>query len=110
MHFPACNRQTKGNFFTQFHSTWDGSVSAALYVTLGLVCGHARALFVLLLIYPAKPCLAIARLNMLIILNANDCDLPGGVGDDAGGGCAGQTRVGGDGEAQHAVQLDLKAK
>ena len=58
----------------------------------------------------AKPCLAIARLNMLIILNANDCDLPGGVGDDAGGGCAGQTRVGGDGEAQHAVQLDLKAK
>ena len=47
---------------------------------------------------------------MLIILNANDCDLPGGVGDDAGGGCAGQTRVGGDGEAQHAVQLDLKAK
>ena len=55
-------------------------------------------------------CSAVARLNMLIVSFAIDCNLPSGVGDDAGGGCAGQTRVGGDGEAQHAVQLDLEVK
>ena len=28
----ACSRQTKCNFFTLFHTTWEGSFSAALYV------------------------------------------------------------------------------
>ena len=36
--------------------------------------------------------------------------VPCGVCDDPGGGGARQTRVGGDGEAEDPVQLDLEAK
>ena len=36
--FPASRRNAKCNFFTQFHTTWEGSFSAALYTsTFGII-------------------------------------------------------------------------
>lgn len=47
-----------------------------------------------------------------VFLHFSQCNsfLPCGVSDDPGGGGARQTRVGGDGEAENAVQLDLQTK